>query len=561
MRWTWPDLARFKWLVLHSIRLDYNWSLAYPQIMGDVAKRNIGLLSVIETNHLFRFPGSKLFLFYSGQQLKSFSFATGKQVALLDLGAYVRAASYELLLSKAVLLGLALQTGLNIPVLLFIQVVELNATITATILLQSTLPAISDCHRPFLSPQIVGAVQLEAQSGHTEIVAFNLASGKSTITTDIPVNFRGSIHTTITESGSNLTGSSDTTYRQTVSLFRVDKPLWDSGTALPASGSHVLAFPFEFQLPQDLPPSFHCHVLDRTAAISYSLEIVGDRPGLFHRNRRVRRLISVVPAASNQQWLAKESLRQGFRGAWKLAGIDKKMRKGIWSNYSYAPEPVALQLLMPDLPSFPIATDIPFSFHVIMHTKPMRRSERPVDKHGAPLFPAPPALSSEVKLALLRKTNIRAKSYHGFGNEVFKLKESLGDATCVGAVRAVTDAAEWLPDPNPKDDKNHGVWKRAVHFESAVALHFAPTFTGETVDWEYKLRFEVLFPGIGNNIKLEVPIRLDPGSACPPPPIGAAGSSRITYADILPAGPPPPMEDLPPSYWAGVHNDWNDEKK
>ncbi|KAJ7287050.1 hypothetical protein C8J57DRAFT_1282666 [Mycena rebaudengoi] len=190
--WTFDDqmdLARFKQLVLHSIRLDYNWSLAHPQIMGDVARRSdIGFLSVIETNHLFRFPGSELFLFYSDKQLKSFNFATGEQVALLDLGAYVRAASYELLPSKAVLLGLALQTGLNIPVLLFIQIVELNANITATILLQSTLPTKSDCHKPFLSPQIVGAIQ--AHSGHTEIVAFNLASGKSTtITTDIPVNY------------------------------------------------------------------------------------------------------------------------------------------------------------------------------------------------------------------------------------------------------------------------------------------------------------------------------------------------------------------------------------
>ncbi|KAJ7287051.1 hypothetical protein C8J57DRAFT_1282667 [Mycena rebaudengoi] len=371
------------------------------------------------------------------------------------------------------------------------------------------------------------------------------------------LKFRGSIHTTTTESESS--DRSDTIYRQTVSLFRVDKPLWDSGTALPASGSHVLAFPFEFQLPEDLPPSFHCSVvrLGHTAAISYSLEVVGDRTGLFHRNRRVRRLISVVPAASEQQLLAKESLRQGFRGTWKLAGVDKRMRKGIWADYSYA----QVELLMPDLPSFPIATDIPFSFHVITHTKPMRRSERPMDKYGAPLFPAPPALSSDVKLTLLRKTNIRAQTHDGFGNEVFELRGSLGDATCVGAVRAVTDAAEWLPDPNHKDDKSRGIWKRAVHFESAVALHFAPTFAAETVDWEYKLRFEVPFPGIGNNIKLEVPVRLDPGSACPPPPIGAAGSSRSTYADVLPAGPPPPMEDLPPSYWAGVDNDWDDEKK
>ncbi|KAJ7701979.1 hypothetical protein B0H16DRAFT_1483319 [Mycena metata] len=64
----------------------------------------------------------------------------------------------------------------------------------------------------------------------------------------------------------------------------------------------------------------------------------------------------------------------------------------------------------------------------------------------------------------------------------------------------------------------------------------------------YMLRFTVPFPGLGNNLELEVPIHLDPGSACPPPPVGTAGSSALTYADVLPAGPPPPMLDLPP-YW------------
>ncbi|KAJ7287061.1 hypothetical protein C8J57DRAFT_1282699 [Mycena rebaudengoi] len=341
------------------------------------------------------------------------------------------------------------------------------------------------------------------------------------------------------------------------SLIRQDKALWDIGAAFPEPGSHILACPFEFHLPEGLPPSFHCSAHSRTAAISYSLEVVGDRPGFFQFNRRIRRLISVVPAASQGQLLAKESFRQGFVGRWRTLGQDEKLRQGIWGDYSYA----QAELMIPDTPSFPIATEVPFSFHVITRTKPMNRSERPEDKHGKPLFPAPPTLSSDIKFLLVRDTNIRVRSRARHVNDQFKLKGSLGDVTRVAAVRAVADEPEWIPDPGEKDEKNRGIWKRAIHFESAVALPYAPSYMSETVDWAYKLRFEVPFPGIGNDLTGDVPIYLDPASACPPPPFGAAGSSRMTYADVLPAGPPPPMDDLPPLYWSGDHHDWDDEKK
>ncbi|KAJ7287062.1 hypothetical protein C8J57DRAFT_1707461 [Mycena rebaudengoi] len=371
-------------------------------------------------------------------------------------------------------------------------------------------------------------------------VDLNVALAQKDGIEHLRIKFRGSIETTIKRSAYNGVAITDTPYKQNVSLFRMDKTLWDSGTT---PGAHALEFPFQFQLPEGLPPSFHCSAPRHSAVISYSLEIVGDRPGLFHRNRRVRRLISVVPAASTQQLLAKESLKQGFRGAWKLIGIDKKMRKGILGDYSYA----KIELQIPDSPSFPIATDIPFRFHVVTHTKSMRHSERPVDKHGELLFPAPPALFSDVALGLLRKTNIKASPFDEVDKEVFKLN-ALGDATSLAAVRVIDSQEEWLPDPNSKD---HGIWKREIQFESAVALNFAPTSVAKTVDWQYKLCFEVPFPGMGNDLKLEVPIHLDPGSAGRP--VG------WSHGDLL----SPTMQDLPPSYWGGDHHDHDsdDEKK
>ncbi|KAJ7772019.1 hypothetical protein DFH07DRAFT_803422 [Mycena maculata] len=358
------------------------------------------------------------------------------------------------------------------------------------------------------------------------------------------VKLRGSITTKITTQN----GQTTYTHVQTIPLVHWSQILWKQGTAFPEPGSHVLSCPFQFQLPANLPPSFYCASNSR-GAISYSLEVVGDRPGLFRLNRRLRRLISVVPAASQGQLLAKESLNQGWSGPWRDIKAAEKMRQGIWGDYSFA----RATLSLPDLPSFPIATPIPFTLHIMTETKSVHRSERPEDKHGKPLFPAPPTRSSELTRDLHRQTEVRVRSRTRHVNDTFRLKQGIpssGDGQS-----AVVNEPEWVP----QEDKDRGIWRRTVQLNSTLVFPFAPTFKTETLDWTYELRFVVPFPGFGNNLKIRIPIHLGAGSACPPPPIGAAGSSNITYADILPAGPPP-MLDLPPSYWAGEDHDWGDEK-
>ncbi|KAJ7648624.1 hypothetical protein DFH06DRAFT_1423208 [Mycena polygramma] len=346
------------------------------------------------------------------------------------------------------------------------------------------------------------------------------------------IKFRGIIHAKITTS----VGGNDYDHYASAYLVNTDMALWAQGGPYPEPGSHILSLPFQFQFPETLPPSFHCWSYHRHSNIGYSLEVVGTRTGFFRINRRIRRLISVVPAASQEQLLAKESLRQGWNGPWRDITWAEKLRKGIWGEYSHA--------------------------RATAKTKLMHVSDAPVDKHGKPLFPAPPALSSDVKLVLHRRAEIRVRQRTRHVEDIYDLEGSLGDAKRVTAVHQVIDEPEWIPAPGSKDEKGRGIWRRAVHFESAVAIPYAPTTNTEILDWEYNLRFIVPFPGIGNDLQLEVPIRLDPGSACPPLPVGTPGSSNMTYADVLPAGPPPPMLDLPPSYWAGDHHAWDvDDKK
>ncbi|KAF8150472.1 hypothetical protein K438DRAFT_1865460 [Mycena galopus ATCC 62051] len=186
------DPEDLKQLALHSMKLDHNWSLPHPRIMGEVRKTQLGDRSALETNLLFKFPGSEVFVFYSRKLLKCLDHSTGQFTSVFDLDAYIRCASYDFLPDNSVILGLALKGGsrFDIPMLKFLKVERLrnSAGVSASLLLEATFAKHCDFQKPFVSSQIVGVVQ--TNSNVTEIVAYNLTSGGSTvIRTDIPKNY------------------------------------------------------------------------------------------------------------------------------------------------------------------------------------------------------------------------------------------------------------------------------------------------------------------------------------------------------------------------------------
>ncbi|KAJ6497531.1 hypothetical protein C8R45DRAFT_983269 [Mycena sanguinolenta] len=398
-------------------------------------------------------------------------------------------------------------------------------------------------------------------------VDLNVAQAQEDNLEHLRIIFKGTMNCKVTEleSTHNRRGHTSNAHHETILLFYKKIRLWDRGTTFPAPGSHILPCDFEFLLPENLPASFHCETHHQRATISYGIEIIGQRTGFHRTNRRIRRLFSVIPAASLSQ-LDQNSLRHGWHGRWKDFTQEEKLRHGIWGDYSHA----RAKLTLPDMDSYPILADIPFSFHVETDTKLMHESDGPAIKHGKPIFPAPPALSSDVKLVLHRKTQICVRSHTGHTEDDFVLKGSLGDITRVTAVQHVCDEPEWIPT----DKKGKGIWRRAVHFHSTVAIPYAPTPSPtrwpDNVDWQYTLVLIVPFPGIGNDLRLEVPIQLHPGA--PPPPARTSGSPGMIDSAVLPAAPPayadvapagPLMLDLPPSYWsaAAEHHGWDEDEK
>ncbi|KAJ7856188.1 hypothetical protein B0H14DRAFT_2578921 [Mycena olivaceomarginata] len=302
--------------------------------------------------------------------------------------------------------------------------------------------------------------------------------------------------------------------------------------------SDVVSLPFRFTLPKDLPPSFAFG--SYSATVRYSLEVVGERPGVFHRNRRVRRVLVVMPAATESQLIARESLRQGWNGPWKATTQDEKVS-------------------LPDLPQFPISTPVPYTLHVVTETKTLDRSDRPEDKHGKRYSPSR-LLSPLICFAPQHRIHRSRSQALASTTEMKKVRRAQTAPTQpmepAGEVHTITDEPEWVP----KDDKERGIWRRSVRFTSTLAFPFAPTSTTETLRWSYTLLFTISFPGIGNDLKLEVPVHLGPASACPPfqPALRDLRISRTQT--FSPLDPLRCSTCLRATYWAGDNQDWDDEK-
>jgi hypothetical protein len=53
-----------------------------------------------------------------------------------------------------------------------------------------------------------------------------------------------------------------------------------------------------------------------------------------------------MPAATESQLIARESLRQGWNGPWKATMQDKKVQQGIWGEYLWVHPSVHSSLLI-----------------------------------------------------------------------------------------------------------------------------------------------------------------------------------------------------------------------
>ncbi|TFK87658.1 hypothetical protein K466DRAFT_103212 [Polyporus arcularius HHB13444] len=298
--------------------------------------------------------------------------------------------------------------------------------------------------------------------------------------------------------------------RKSITLVDFGRVLWTHGAEYPPPDSDVLRLFFRFRLPNDIPPSYYHHTIRSggTCAVLYSLTTVGVRPG-WSGIRKIHNPLVVLPRVDLGPLRALSSAEL----QWRTVHEEKKVWKGLRGNEGS----VRVELSIPDIAMLPLFTLIPYKIEVTTNTAPATRRSNG-DPGNTQIFPSPPTNAAAMILELVRRTNVSVE------RRDTTLKSTAAYFLGPG-VRApepvIVDVAEkeWVvtqaADARTKT-KEKGVWVQSTQFSSRFVLDVPPTFSlGDPgrlkVECEYRLKLCVPFEGLGNDVKVEMPVTVVSG--------------------------------------------------
>lgn len=129
------------------------------------------------------------------------------------------------------------------------------------------------------------------------------------------------------------------------------------------------------------------------------------------------------------------------------------------------------KLVLPDFPTFPLFTPIPYILRIITVTKPQKYD--PDDQTSSePLFPAPPTHPNEIDFRLNRHVFLRS-GLHSAGHE-----DHIADLGGMGkhstgqGVTVHVNERKWMP----KADEDEGSWLQESTMQGALVLTHSPGF-------------------------------------------------------------------------------------
>jgi hypothetical protein len=131
------------------------------------------------------------------------------------------------------------------------------------------------------------------------------------------------------------TGSASTLYRGRHPFLKEDRNIWQAAShPILSQGSATSSYLFQFTLPEGIPSSFHAHTAECTATISYAIELVAERSGLFSSERKVGQVFSVIATATEVQLEEAQMVATGWDGKLTTSSASKQVRRLIWGEYS-----------------------------------------------------------------------------------------------------------------------------------------------------------------------------------------------------------------------------------
>ena len=251
----------------------------------------------------------------------------------------------------------------------------------------------------------------------------------------------------------------------------------------------------------------------------------------------------------------------------------------------------SMQLAIPDIPVLPLFSDIPYKITITTTSAPLAREKAHADKDKGKgttsTFPPLPRDPHELEFELEQRLQLRA--------DIFKGREGKASHTVATILGGKKDKEkgkgaptkidielperEWVPlgaalvsDGKEKEKAGEdgagagkGSWVQRATFRSTFRLSCPPAFAVQNIDCnvrlpvlaqvgvlrlsdpriQYVLVVKVPFPGIGNSLKLEVPVTITSGIDKPLAQKNPADAdSEPSVLDLPPCGalfePPSP---------------------
>ncbi|PIL37728.1 hypothetical protein GSI_01422 [Ganoderma sinense ZZ0214-1] len=360
----------------------------------------------------------------------------------------------------------------------------------------------------------------------------------STLEGEVELNLRELNQDEVEEVHVELRGSSYTwmsrgtvTLQETVDLANDDVCVWTRNGPYPLPGSDTVRVPFCFVIPERIPPSFSYWTIFQGTHVRYSVAAVGVRKGALTINKRHLIPLPILPRDE-----AGAAVKDAYASyGWKMFAAEDKIRKGLWGEYSK----VHVELALPNIQSLPLFSDIPYVITVTTTTAPLSHSKAHEHTGEKEIFPPVPHDPHEIEFELHRLVKFSAKIMPGLASEDV--------ATFLGGksekrpqVQVAVDfpAPQWVSSSSDGGEKSRtGSWVQRGTYRSTFRLNCPPTFTVDNIDASYTLTVKVPFPGIGNSVKLEIPVVI------------TSGITKPLARDPSSASSEPPLLDLPPSYW------------
>lgn len=289
-----------------------------------------------------------------------------------------------------------------------------------------------------------------------------------------------------------------TCIRKHVDLMDDRRLLWKNGDTYPPQGTHILRLPFQFKLPDILPPScdYPCYLAGSQGrgTVGYFVEVVGKRSGL-HRSRKASSVFPVIPWDTAGASVHAGLIVRGWSGNWRETRETKDIRKGFRGERSKVEVTVGYlvtlhtkctehsnQLSLPDVAGLPVQTPVPFTITIVTTTKPMYKTD--LASNGS-IFPSPPSRTEDVEFILERTCSINAKKNmeltfdHLFVTYLGGLGPK-GKAEHDGGVVVERKENMWLPSTDNRGRKEMGRWRQEIIFKSFFNLTCIPTFATDT---------------------------------------------------------------------------------